>query len=85
MAVSTSSRRVACDDTDIIWGASEIAFVIGRTKRQTFHLLECGLLPARKVGNRWVASRIQLMTCLLGDGAPTERPRRRRLNELAPA
>jgi hypothetical protein len=41
---------------DLVWGAEAIAEVIKRTRRQTFHLLESGELPAKKVGGRWVAS-----------------------------
>ena len=46
----------------LIWGASSIAKAIGRTNRQTFHLLDRGLLPAKKVGGRWVAERTQLLS-----------------------
>ncbi|THK34663.1 DNA-binding protein [Ensifer sp. MPMI2T] len=42
---------------DLIWEVAEIAKLIGRTERQTFHLLSTGQLPAKKVGNRWVAER----------------------------
>lgn len=54
---------------DIVWGASEIAKVIGRTDRQTFHLLTAGILPAKKVGDRWVASRKKLLEALIGEAA----------------
>ncbi|MCI5073961.1 DNA-binding protein [Oricola sp.] len=54
---------------DIVWGASEIAKVIGRTDRQTFHLLTSGQLPAKKVGDRWVASRKKLLEALIGEAA----------------
>jgi hypothetical protein len=43
--------------TDLIWGVRSIAHEIARNPRQTFHLLENGRLPARKVGGRWCASR----------------------------
>lgn len=46
---------------DLIWGAEEIAKVIGRTPRITFNLLTTGALPAKKVGNRWVAERSKLV------------------------
>ncbi len=46
---------------DLIWGADKIAVVIGRTKRQTFHLLESGELPAKKIGGRWVIERGKLI------------------------
>jgi hypothetical protein len=48
------------DDPDYLWGCAAIAAVIERNKRQTFHLLESGSLPARKVGATWVAKRAEL-------------------------
>lgn len=45
---------------DLIWGAEAIAEFIGRTHRQTNHMLATGALPAKKVGARWVASRAAL-------------------------
>jgi hypothetical protein len=41
----------------LLWGVEAIANFIGRTKRQTYHMLEKRELPARQVGRRWVASR----------------------------
>ena len=54
---------------DLVWGCSEIARVIGRTERATFHLLKSQLLPAKRVGGRWCASRRKLIEALTGDGA----------------
>jgi hypothetical protein len=45
---------------DLLWGVAEIAKEIHRTTRQAGHLLECGLLPARKVGRHWCSSRAAL-------------------------
>lgn len=42
---------------DLVWGAEAIAEELGTTTRKAFHMLESGTLPARKVGNRWVADR----------------------------
>jgi len=42
---------------DLVWGAREIALLIGKTTRATFHLLENGQIPARKIGAQWVCSR----------------------------
>lgn len=47
---------------ELVWGGDAIAKVIGRTSRVTFKLLESGQLPAKKVGNRWVAERSKLIT-----------------------
>jgi hypothetical protein len=54
---------------DLVWGCSAIAEVIGRTERATFHLLKNQLLPAKRVGGRWCASRKKLIEALTGDGA----------------
>lgn len=54
---------------DLIWGAEEIAKVIGRPPRITFHLLEKGELPAKKVGGRWVAERGKLIRFFVDDAA----------------
>lgn len=52
---------VEADTTlDLIWGAEEIGKLIGRSPRVTFHLLASGALPAKKVGNRWVAERSKI-------------------------
>lgn len=42
---------------DLVWGIDGIAHIIGRTKRQTHHMLATGVLPARQIGHRWVAKR----------------------------
>jgi hypothetical protein len=57
------------DDDDIVWEVAEIAKEIKRTARQTYHLLNTGQLPARKVGGRWVGSRKKLRAYLVGDAA----------------
>jgi len=42
---------------ELIWGCKAISEEIERSQRATFHLLERGELPAKKVGGRWVAVR----------------------------
>jgi hypothetical protein len=51
---------------DVLWGAAEIGRAIGKAARATFHLLEAGRLPARKIGGRWCASRRKLLEALIG-------------------
>jgi|GraSoiStandDraft_4_1057263.scaffolds.fasta_scaffold2115641_2 hypothetical protein len=55
---------------DLIWGAAAIARAIGQTERATYHLLANELLPAKRVGGRWVASRRKLLAALTGDEVP---------------
>jgi hypothetical protein len=46
---------------DFVWGAAAIGAAIGRTPRQTHHLLSAGeIKTAQKKGRRWVASRTAL-------------------------
>lgn len=56
-------------EIDLLWEVVEIAKVIGRTRRQTFHMLKKGEIPAKKVGGRWVASRAKLVAFFLEDAA----------------
>ncbi|XKM41246.1 DNA-binding protein [Rhizobium ruizarguesonis] len=54
---------------DLIWGVEAISKLIGRSERQTFHLLSTGELPAKKVGNRWVAERGKLIAFFMDTAA----------------
>ncbi|MCF3935266.1 helix-turn-helix domain-containing protein [Acuticoccus sp. M5D2P5] len=49
------------DEFDLVWGVGNIARLIGRTPRQTFHYVRNGHLPAKKIGRRWVAERSALV------------------------
>jgi hypothetical protein len=62
--------QIQAKDKDvIIWGASAIAREAGLPDRAAaYHLLERGLLPARRVGRKWVTSRGQLRRALTGTG-----------------
>lgn len=57
------------EDPDIVWGLEAIAKDIDRTVRQTHYMLSTGKLPARQIGNRWVASRRKLRNALIGEDA----------------
>lgn len=54
-------EKQADDAMELVWGAEAIAQFIGRSTRSTFHLLDSGELPAKKVGGRWVAERANLV------------------------
>lgn len=47
-------------ESRLIWGAAEIAEIINRGVRATYHMLESGYLPARKAGELWVAKQDEL-------------------------
>ena len=44
-----------------VWGAEAIGEVIRRSKRQTFYLLENGLLDADRIGHRWCSTPRRLL------------------------
>jgi hypothetical protein len=50
-----------------VWGAEAIGRVINRPARQTFHLLESGALPAKKIGGRWTAIPRRLLAAISGE------------------
>jgi hypothetical protein len=54
---------------DLVWGVKAIAELIGRTERQTYHMLSTGRLPAKQVGERWVAERGKLVRFFMDDAA----------------
>lgn len=56
-------------DDDFLWGVEPIAHEIARDVRATYHLLASGEIPAKKVGGRWVASRMKLRAFLRGEAA----------------
>lgn len=56
-------------ELDLVWEVEAISRLIGRTPRQTFHMLKSGQLPAKKVGGRWVAERNKLIAFFLETAA----------------
>lgn len=54
---------------ELVWEVEAIAKIIGRSQRQTFHLLATGQLPAKKVGGRWVAERGKLLSFFMEPAA----------------
>lgn len=55
------------DDTPV-WGASEIGKLLNRSRRQIYHLLETGVIDARKIGGTWVSTRARLLRSLQQGG-----------------
>ena len=55
------------NNLDLIWGAEAIGREINASRRRTFYLLQQGLIPAKKVGESWVASRTTLRRYFLGE------------------
>jgi hypothetical protein len=67
MADETQPKII--QDDRPVWGASAIAAEIGLDRQATYHLLSKNLLPARRVGRRWVSTPSQLRRAL---GAESE-------------
>ncbi len=65
----TENRSDVTVSMELIWGAEEISKLIGRSTRATFHMLDNGELPAKKVGGRWVAERSKLIAFFMETAA----------------
>jgi hypothetical protein len=63
--MATKTRDEALDRP--VWGAEAIGRIIGKPARATYHLLEKGLIPAKKVGDSWVSSPRKLLAAIVGD------------------
>jgi hypothetical protein len=55
------------ESSDVVWGAEGIGEVINRSPRQVFYLLKEERLPAKKIGDSWVASRRRLLEHVSGE------------------
>lgn len=60
MVKNHSLKESQSDDLDLIWGAAAIGEEIGQSRTATYYMLGSGKLPARKVGDKWVAVRSRL-------------------------
>lgn len=54
---------------DLIWGAANIAALLGVSERQAYAMLEKGELPAIKKNGKWVVSRRRLIAVFEGEAA----------------
>ncbi len=68
----TDQSTTATRESDVVWGAAEIGREINRSQRQTFYLLERGLIPARKVGDIWQSTRAELRAAMRGEASPAK-------------
>lgn len=73
LVITIQSGEHAMTVDDILWGCAAIAEAIGQSTRQTFYLLERRMIPARKVGKKWCASRRKLLAALHADNEGIER------------
>jgi hypothetical protein len=61
--VSKVKETTVKNDTladDLLWSVEAIGREIGKTPRQTTHLIEAKIIPATKLGGRYIASRRKL-------------------------
>lgn len=68
--LGTDAPSIAPSELDLdtpIWGAANMAPIIGRSVTQTNYLLRTGKLPAKQIGERWVSTRRRLLEAVLGD------------------
>jgi len=54
-------ETMSTEKDEMLWGAAPIGKVINRSPRQTYNLLEKGLIKsAKRIGGRWSAGRRNL-------------------------
>jgi hypothetical protein len=56
------------DALGVLWGVKAIAAYIGRTERQTRHLISTKKIPAEKFGANLIATKSRLRAVLSGAG-----------------
>jgi hypothetical protein len=61
------SKPIPENDSDIVWGATEIGKVINRSRYQAFYLLRHRRLPANYDGGRYSASKAKLIAYCAGE------------------
>jgi hypothetical protein len=67
--MSRMSMEEPIEDLDRpIWGVKAIAIAANLTKRQTYHALEKGYLPASKAGRKWVTTSRRIRSVFTGEG-----------------
>ncbi|MEJ5020640.1 DNA-binding protein [Ochrobactrum vermis] len=54
---------------ELIWGIEGISKVIGQSFPATAYMLKQGQLPAKKIGDRWVIERGELVAFFKGKAA----------------
>jgi excisionase family DNA binding protein len=71
MSLDQSPARAerSASESEWLWGATAIAAYIGASTRKTYYLLEAKLIPAKKVGDSWCASKRALDAALRGVAA----------------
>ncbi|SDP45962.1 hypothetical protein SAMN05428967_2217 [Phyllobacterium sp. YR620] len=58
------------ENLDLVWGVRAIGDIIGRSYRQTYHMISTGKLPmVKQVGERYFASRSKLIKFFMEDMA----------------
>jgi hypothetical protein len=56
------------NQSDVVWGAREIGREVGLDRGAAYHLLSRGLLPAKRLGRKWVSSRSLLRQAVVTGG-----------------
>jgi len=64
-----TSNQSHSENLELIWGIGGIAAAIGQSFAATAYMLHQGQIPARKVGERWVAERGELVAFFKGKAA----------------
>ncbi|QGA56890.1 helix-turn-helix domain-containing protein [Brucella sp. 2280] len=64
-----NEHQSSAEKLELIWGIGDIAKAIGQSFAATAYMLKQGQIPARKVGDRWVIERGELVAFFKGKAA----------------
>ncbi len=64
-----NANQASAEKFELIWGIGDIATAIGQSFNATAYMLKMGQIPARKVGDRWVIERGELVAFFKGKAA----------------
>jgi hypothetical protein len=78
-AKSNEDTDVNEDDVagDVLWGVGAIADFIGRTKRQTYYLIDRGIVPVTKHGAKTITASRERLRVVFSSSAIAEQERGR--------
>lgn len=61
------TKRALGPTNDVILSPEEVSKYLGVSKRSVYKYLETGIIPCRKVGNRWFVLESSLLKFLSGE------------------
>ncbi len=61
------TKRTLGPTNDVIMSPEEVSKYLGFSRRTVYKYLETGIIPARKIGNRWFVMESALLKLISGE------------------